>query len=294
MTLEQLRIFVAVAEDQHVTRAAARIGVAQSAASAAIAALEAAHRVLLFDRLGRGIRLTEAGRTLLPQARAILAQTDLATLMLSGFGKLVRGTLHLQASETIASYWLPRRLVDFRAAHPNLTIRLSIGNSAEAVAAVLSGSAEIGFVEGPVRVDDLWNLDLAEDQLVIVVGPGHAWARRDRVSSAELSESAWVMREVGSGTRSAFEDDLVGIGVSSSSLEIALELPRNEAVVSAVQAGLGAAAVSANAIAAKLEDGLLHRVPIDLPRRIFKAVRHVDRFPSPAAAALLEFLAERR
>ena len=112
MTLEQLRIFVAVADRQHVTRAAEMLNIAQSAASAAIATLEGRHGAKLFHRVGRGIELTEAGALFLIEARAVLARAAAAELVLSELGGLKRGTLLVQASQTTASYWLPRHLVD--------------------------------------------------------------------------------------------------------------------------------------------------------------------------------------
>jgi len=129
MTLEQLRIFVAVAERQHVTQAARALNLAQSAASHAIAALETRYDTKLFDRVGRHIELTEAGHAFLAEARAVLARAERAELALSEFGTLQRGTLTVQASQTIASYWLPRHLVAFRRAHPQISIRLTVGNT---------------------------------------------------------------------------------------------------------------------------------------------------------------------
>src|SRR5215469_352965 len=108
VTLEQLRIYVAVAERQHVTKAARALNLAQSAASHAIAALEARHDTKLFHRVGRRIELTEAGHVFLAEARAVLARADAAELALSEYGSLQRGTLSIQASQTIAGYWLPR------------------------------------------------------------------------------------------------------------------------------------------------------------------------------------------
>ena len=151
MTLEQLRIFVAVAERQHVTQAAHALNLAQSAASHAIAALEARHQAKLFKRVGRRIELTEAGQVFLDEARAVLARAEAAELTLSEFGGLKRGTLSVQASQTIASYWLPRHLVSFKKAYPEIQIRLTIGNTAQVAAAVENGTAELGFVEGAVE-----------------------------------------------------------------------------------------------------------------------------------------------
>jgi DNA-binding transcriptional LysR family regulator len=152
MTLEQLRVFVAVAERQHVTRAAEALNLAQSAASAAVATLEARHGTKLFHRVGRGIELTEAGGLFLIEARAVLARAAAAELVLSDLGGLKRGTLAVHASQTIASYWLPRHLVAFRRAHPGIDIRLAIGNTAQVAAAVHQGAADIGFIPRLARL----------------------------------------------------------------------------------------------------------------------------------------------
>ena len=130
MTLEQLRIFVAVAERCHITRAAEALNMAQSAVSAAVASLEERHGATLFHRVGRGIALTEAGSLFLEEARAVLARADGAERVLAELGGLRIGTLNVQASQTIASYWLPRHLVAFRRAYPGVDVRLRVGNTA--------------------------------------------------------------------------------------------------------------------------------------------------------------------
>ncbi len=293
MTLEQLRIFVAVAERQHVTRAAEALNLAQSAASAAIASLEGRHGAKLFSRVGRGIELTEAGRIFLDEARAVLARVELAELRLADLAGLRRGRLLVQASQTVASYWLPRRLVDFRRAHPGIEVKLTVGNTAEVVAAVLAGTVEVGFVEGPVDGSALDVTEVARDQLVVVVAAGHPWVGRADVSAAELAAGEWVLREPGSGTRVVFEDALRALGVASLT-NVALELPTNEAVRAAVEAGMGAAVISASAAVAALEAGILAQVPIDLPARAFRLIHHNERQPSHAARALIAMVAVRR
>jgi DNA-binding transcriptional LysR family regulator len=290
LTLEQLRVFVAVAERQHMTRAAEALNLAQSAASAAIAALEQRHGTKLFDRIGRGIALTEAGALFLPEARAVLARAEAAELVLSELGDLKRGTLAVQASQTIASYWLPRYLVGFRRAHPGVEIRLTVGNTAQVAAAVHEGAAELGFVEGAIHDPALIAEPVARDQLVIVVGPGHPWATADRVYPGMLPETEWVLREPGSGTRSVFESAWVGFGLSPGDLRVALELPSNEAVRAAVEAGMGATALSASVAAPSLEAGLLHEIGIALPDRGFYVLHRPERYRSRAAEAFLRFV----
>ena len=293
MTLEQLRVFVAVAERQHVTRAAEALNLAQSAASAAVAALEARHGAKLFHRVGRGIALTEAGTLFLVEARAVLARAEAAELALSELGGLKRGTLSVQASQTIAGYWLPRHLVAFRRAHPGIDIRLAVGNTAQVAAAVHDGTAELGFVEGVVDDPALIVEPVARDQLLVVVGPGHPWSTTGRLEPGRLAESEWVLREPGSGTRSAFEAALDRFGLSRAALRVTLELPSNEAVRSAVEAGMGATALSASVASPSLEAGLLHRVQLTLPERDFLVLRHAGRYRTRAGNALLEIMSAR-
>jgi DNA-binding transcriptional LysR family regulator len=290
MTLEQLRIFVAVAERQHLTQGARALNLAQSGASHAIAALEARYNTKLFDRVGRRIELTEAGRVFLSEARAVLARAEAAELTLNEFGGLKRGTLSVEASQTIADYWLPRHLAVFRRTYPQIQIRLTIVNTAQVAADVESGIAELGFVEGPVENDHLAANPVARDQLIVVARPDHPWAEHRSLSLADLMAGEWVLREPGSGTRSVFEEALADLGAEPGALHVQLELPSNEAVRAAVEAGLGATAISASVAAPSLEAGLLHQVAFPLPERWFHVLRHRSRNHSRAADALLALM----
>ena len=176
MTLEQLRIFAAVAEREHMTRAAEALHLTQSAVSAAIAGLEQHYRVKLFDRVGRGIMLTEAGRVLLAEARGTLARAASAEQAMADYAGLRHGKLAIHASQTIASYFLPPLLVRFQARYPGIEPCLAVGNTAQVARAVKDGAAEIGFVEGPLQDPALSVEAVAVDQMVIVVPPGHEWA----------------------------------------------------------------------------------------------------------------------
>ena len=289
MTLDQLRIFVAVAERQHITRAADALHMAQSAVSAAVAALEARHGATLFHRVGRGIALTEAGRLFLVEARAVLARVAGAERMLAELAGLKRGSLSVHASQTIASYWLPRHLVAFKRAYPGIDVRLTIGNTTEVARAIRDGAADLGFVEAEVDDPMLVSRTVARDQLVIVVAPDHRWAAASSVPVSEWPESDWVLREQGSGTRSIFEAAAREAGVLER-LNVVFELPSNEAVRSAVEAGMGATALSASAVAPSIEAGLLVFVTSALPDRAFTLLQHIARSHSRAATALVNII----
>ena len=280
MTLEQLRIFIAVAQREHVTRAAEALGLTQSAVSAAIRTLEARHGIALFHRVGRHIELSEAGRLFRAEAEAVLARARAAELVLSELGGVARGTLAVQASQTVVSYWLPPLLVRFRGLHPGVQVQVTAGNTTSVVQALMDGATELGFVEGEVAEPALEQFPLTTDQLIVVVGLEHPWTGQGAISPQRLNETAWIMREAGSGTRAAFE-------LLSPGLEVALELPSNEAVLAAVEAGGGAAVVSERAAAPHLAAGLLARAGVELPPRSFKALRHRERRGSGAARALL-------
>ncbi|MGY4310848.1 DNA-binding transcriptional LysR family regulator [Bradyrhizobium sp. JR3.5] len=139
MTLEQLRIFAAVADKQHVTQAAHELNLTQSATSAAIAALEGRYGVKLFDRVGRGIVLTHMGRCFLNEARAVLARAHAAEQVLRDFAGLTAGKLVISASQTVGSYWLPARLLAFQATYPGIEIEVRIANTEQVATDVREG-----------------------------------------------------------------------------------------------------------------------------------------------------------
>lgn len=288
MTLEQLRIFIAVAEKQHVTQAASELNLTQSATSAAIAALEARYDIKLFDRIGRGIVLTQTGRDFLIEARAVLARAKAAEQVLNDLAGLKRGSLAIAASQTVANYWLPGRLQTFHAAYPGIALNVTIANTELVARAVAQGSADLGFVEGEVDDASLTAKKIDGDALIVVVGAKHPWVDRKKITPKDLPTTAWVLREPGSGTRSMFESALRQSGVKLSDLRIALELPSNEAVRTAVETGDSATAISDLVVAPSLAAKTLHRVKFELPRRAFYVLRHKERHENRIEQALLK------
>ncbi|MBA4790900.1 MAG: LysR family transcriptional regulator [Rhizobiales bacterium] len=290
MTFEQLRVFVEVAAQLHMTRAAERLNMTQPAVSASVAALEAGCGTHLFHRVGRRIELTEAGQVFLGEAQAILDRVSRAEAVLNDISGLRRGSLSVHASQTIANYWLGPRLARYRVLHPGIAIQVAIGNTAEGVAALLEGKADLAFVEGGVSEAPLVRLAVPGDRLVLVVGRDHPWAGRSDISPADLLATDWVLRERGSGTRQVFEDGCRAYGVDPKALHVALEFPSNEAVLSAVAAGAGATVISELVVGAGLATGQLSLVPLEFPERPFFILRHVDRYRSRAEEALLDLM----
>lgn len=287
MTLDQLRVFVAVAEREHVTRAAASLSLAQSAVSAAVASLEREYGLRLFDRVGRNILLTEAGRLLLGEARAVLARAGALERTLGELSGLRRGMLTLHASPVIAGYWLPPRLARFHDCFPDIRVELRIGEAGEVARAVAEGAAELGFVEEEVTADALLAEPVAEDWMVPVA------RRADPGVTVDLRGRRWVMRERGCGARALVEAALRRRGIDPASLHVALELPSDEAVRAAVEAGAGIAALSEQVVAQAVEGGTLRAVGPPLAARSFHVLRHRERPGGHASLALLARLGDR-
>lgn len=291
MTLDQLRIFVEVAEHGHVTRASEALGMSQSAASAAIGSLEASCEITLFDRVGRGIRLTDNGRIFLREARAVLDRASMARSVLQDLAGHP-GPIGIAASQTIATYWLPRRLAAFQAANPRMRFNVVIRNTNEVEIAVVEGEASIGLVEGPTQHPALSRQQIDHDKFVLVVSSEQPRPPLNANGRLDLRAMKWVIRETGSGTRRGLEDLAARVGLSVNGLDIALELPSNEAVREAIEAGAGATIISRHVVASAIAAGRLTEIPIGLPQREYALVRHRDRHATVAEKALVAHLTE--
>ena len=294
MTLEQLRIFVAVAEQEHMTRAAEALNLTQSATSAAIAALEERHAARLFDRVGRNIKLTSAGRLFVIEARAVLARASAAEAMLADLTGLKRGSLSLAASQTVGNYWLPQLIHRYRSRYPGIALDLKIGNTEQVAAWVQDGRADLGFVEGAIDDPALSARVIAEDKMVLVVGASHPWAGKRAPKLDEMRAASWVAREQGSGTRKIFETALAGLGLAAGDINIVLELPSNESVRGAVIAGAGATILSQLVATNTLTSGALVALKIPLPSRSFFLLRHKERHVTQAEKELVKLIGEKR
>jgi DNA-binding transcriptional LysR family regulator len=155
---------------------------------------------------------------------------------------------------------------------------------------MIDGLADLGFIEGEIDEPALLRQRIPGDRLVLVVGESHPWFARKAVKPAQLGETGWVLREPGSGTRQVFETAARALGVDLKSLPVVLELPSNEAVRSAVEAGAGATVISELVVQSSLRYGALHEVAFKLPRRDFAVLRHRDRYRSQAERAFMAML----
>ncbi|MFT2110061.1 LysR substrate-binding domain-containing protein [Marinomonas sp. 2405UD68-3] len=263
ITLRQLQIFEAVVHTGSVTAAADLVAISQPAASQALRELEALLGRPLFRRHGKRLQITPQARHLLPQARAVLSQIEQIESM--GNSDELSGSLQLASSVSVGNYLLPKQMSEFQESHPNIRFNLEIGNTQNVIQQLLTGKAEVGFIEGycqhPELLVDIW----LQDEMAVfgssqLDGP-------EALSWNDLAEANWVMREAGSGTRNILEQ---AIGSNLPQLKISLSLAHMEAVKQAVIHKMGLGCLSKLALKQELDAGLirLFKTPLELNRKL--------------------------
>ncbi|THA67037.1 LysR family transcriptional regulator [Streptomyces sp. A0958] len=241
MELRQLEHFVAVAEEQHFTRAAERVAVSQSGLSASVRALEQELRTPLFSRTTRSVRLTEAGRALLVEAERTLAGVRAAKDAVDAVRGLLRGTLSVGVEQCVAGLRLPRLLAAFHRAHPHLDIRLRQEGTARLVDGVAGGRLDIAFAATVSPAG--WRgelVPLAREPMVLLCAPGHRLAAADRTGWAELAGEPFIDFHPDFGPRRAADAAFTAAGVRRT---VALEVTDVHSLLELVHEQLGIAVV---------------------------------------------------
>ncbi len=286
--LSALEVLLGVAGTGSLNGAARQAGVSQQAVSARIRAMEAQTGVALVHRTPRGSTLTADGAVIAEWAARLL---DVAAGLDAGIAALRqdrRARLRVSASSTIAEQLLPGWLASFRAAapagRPAPDIMLTAASTEQVIGHVAAGAADIGFTEGPRRPAGLRSKIIGQDRLVVVVAPGHRWARRRAVTPAELAGAPLVSREGGSGTRDTLAAALAAaLGAGAAQAPAPQSVSTTAAVRAGVLAGPAPAVISELAVAEDLAAGRLIEIPVpelDL-RRVLRAIW--DSTPEPPA-----------
>jgi DNA-binding transcriptional LysR family regulator len=291
MTLRQLEVFLAVARARSYRRAAEALHTSQPALSQHVRELETELEVKVFDRLGRSIALTEAGRLLETHALRVFGALAGAREAIGELQGLQRGSLVIGASTTPGIYVLPAMIGHFRRQHPGVDLHLKIANSRLIEDRVRNNELDLGVVGGHGLTPGEECLAAGlDDELVLIVAPRHRWARRRTVPPAELAREPLLMREEGSATRDVTVRALLSAGVRYQS---AMELDHIEAIKQAVMAGLGVAFVSVHAVRREVASGHLAAVRLaGVPiRRHFHVIHHEARALGPSARAFVQLLA---
>lgn len=287
LTYPQLRTFVAVATVQHVTEAARQIGLSQPAVSHHLKALQSSLGLTLFERVGRGIRLSEDGRALLPTVSAALAALKGVEEAAAARRGLIAGNLVLAASNTIGIYRLPTWLAGYVERYPGVDVRVRLVNTREAIRLLRDGEVDCALIEAPAPAEGLDELPVAPDELVVVAAAHHPLAQLDHVATEDLRLHRYLAREFGSGTET-LAAGLLGPAYRCGPV---LELGQVDAVRSAALAGLGYAVLPLAAVSDAVESDQLRRLHLGRPSltRILRACRRPTT-PSPSLQAFWEHL----
>lgn len=260
MNLHHLKIFHTVAQAGSISLGAERLFVSQPAVTREIRELEAALGVTLFDRLARGVTLTEAGRLLAQFASHIFALEKAAETEIRALIGLATGQLKLGASATLGTYYLPRWLAGLHAAYPLIEVSLLIMNTAQVEAKLDEHEISIGFVEGPRQSVAYEAVQIGLDHIIAVAHPSHPFAIRASLTAQELTEGKLIMREPGSGTRATVEAAYHALGLT---IRPALCINSTEAIKHTLLAGNQCVAwLTEHAIQKELETGRLRQLPV--------------------------------
>jgi DNA-binding transcriptional LysR family regulator len=292
VTFGQLRTFLAVAETGSIRGAAAALYVSEPSVSSAVAALSRELGVPLTERVGRGIRLTDAGRELASYAARILGLADRAARAVrEATGR--PGHLRLGAVTTAGESIVPRLVATFLARGPRTELSLEVGNRAATLARLLADEVDLAIAGRPPAEAGIHGEPFAPNLLVVVAPPRHPLAARRGFPPTLLSGETWLLREPGSGTRENALGFLAANGVEPGRV---MSLGSNGAIVRAIGLGLGVSLLSLDAVTEELASGELVRLRVrGTPlRRAWHVLTREDAPLPPSAAAFLELLRTRR
>jgi DNA-binding transcriptional LysR family regulator len=259
LNLNHLSIFQAVAASGSISAGAQRLHISQSAVSKQLGEFEHALGVMLFDRLPRGVRLTEAGRLLQGYANRLIATESEAEAAIRDLKMGVRGRLRIGASRTAGAYLLPPLLAGFARRFPSVEIFLDVENTATIESKLIASEIDIGFAEGIVGSELLEYRVFASDELVLIAAPDHPITREQPAPLSSIVQHPVLMHEVGSGTRAITER---AFSAKKLALRPSMTLASTEAIKHAVATGVGIAILSAFAVRTELAAKTLTVVPM--------------------------------
>ncbi len=285
VTLDQLHTFLAVADAEHVTGAAAELGLSQGSVSAAVTRLEEELELPLLQRVGRNVRLTDVGRAVRQLAGQVLDSVALIERLASGYLAFERGEISIAAGRVAGAHQLPRLLAPFVRAHEDVDVRITLAPLHAVLEMLRQGVADIAVVSSEVQIAGVETLELERTELVIVVAAEHPLVR-SRAPVRELLRHRYLAHERGTGTR-LHADAMLGPRLQDVAT---IELEEG-ALHAALLAGLGFGVMPHSLVRSEIEDGRLVLLR-HAGRRVLQPVTAARRvaFHPPAVTALWEHL----
>jgi DNA-binding transcriptional LysR family regulator len=289
INLHQLHIFQAVAEHGSYSRAAAALYLSQPGVSLQVKALERSIGLPLFEKVGRTLHLTEAGRELLSYSERIFALLDETRLVMEELGGGRRGTVKVAASTSAGIYVVPPALGAFHREFPGVKLTLDVVNRFTVQKRLLDNEVDLAVMG---LIEDAHDLEVAQfipNELVVIASPRHPLGKRRQITLEELNRETFLLREAGSGTRI---DTQRFFEARDLNIHVGMELRSSGAIKQAVAADLGIAVMPLAAIELELAVGRLTVLDVEgFPvHRYWYLARRSGSHPSAAATALWNFL----
>lgn len=286
ISFRHLEVFVQTIQKGNVTRAAAHLGLTQSAASMALGDFENLVGTKLFDRVGKRLFINGDGRALYPKAIEMLERAQEVETLFQRNEKTV--DLRLGASSTIGNYLLPQLIGKFNVSRPASRIQLNVTNTRLVIEAVRNFDVDIGFVEGPCFEPEIETTPWKSDELAICTAPEDPLAGSDVIDSDSLRNAKWMLRERGSGTREVVEQMLQS---QLGPIQLAMELGGTEAIKRAVESGMGISCLPKIALIDAIEKGSI--VTLATPylnlTRDFQILLHRNKYKTRGVVEFLDF-----
>src|SRR5918992_6371182 len=206
MDLRQLEIIRAIADTGSFTAAGEKLHVSQSAISRQIILLEEELGEPVFHRIGRRIRITAAGESLLQLSHRVFQDLQETVSGISDKRESLRGTMRLVGGMTVCLYVFPALLAEVRRTHPNLDLKITVGSAERSIAMLRSGAGDLGLITLPVEASDLVSVPVLQEELLLVTYPTHPLAKKKQITPADLDKQHFILFETGSITRRLVEE----------------------------------------------------------------------------------------
>ena len=236
MDLRQLEIIRAIADTGSFTAAGDKLHVSQSAISRQILLLEDELGEPVFHRIGRRIRITPAGESLLQLSHRVFQDLQDTVSLISDKRESLRGTIRLVGGMTVCLYVFPVLLSEVRKVHPHLDMKVTVGSAERSIAMLRSGAGDLGLLTLPVEASDLVSVPVLREELLLVTYPAHPLAKKKTISPSDLDKQPFVLFETGSITRRLVEEFFARERIAP---EIIMETENVEIIKAMVRSGLG-------------------------------------------------------
>ena len=300
MDLRQLEIIRAIADSGSFTAAGEKLHVSQSAISRQILLLEDELGEAVFHRIGRRIRITPAGESLLQLSHRVFQDLQDTVTAISDKQESLRGTMRLVGGMTVCLYVFPALLAEVRRIHPNLDLKITVGSAERSIAMLRSGGGDLGLLTLPVEASDLVSVPVLQEELLLVTYPTHPFAKKRLVQSADLNKQPFILFETGSITRRLVEEFFTRERIEAA---IVMETENVEIIKAMVRNGLGISIIPWQAAADDVrtrqlycsriaghslqrETGWLYPKMSRLPRPVSEVIRVFDTIKPQFEAAL--------